>query len=178
LQNVRIGAGLGFYGDDWTPVRATLERGEVNFLVSDHLSELTLAILAKDRARDVTRGYTRDLIPMLEDLLPLALSRGVRFVLNAGGLAPVEAREAVLALLDRLGLRARVAAVVGDSLLPRLEELATDGLLPAPLGPAPALTALASRLLFANAYLGARPVAEALDRGADIVITGGWPMRP
>lgn len=172
MNTVRLGAGLGFYGDDWTPVRATLERGDVHFLVSDHLSELTLAILAKDRARDVTRGYTRDLVPMLEDLLPLALSRGVRWVVNAGGLAPVEAREAVLGLLAKLGLRARVAAIVGDSLLPRLDELAAEGHLPLPLGQAPALGTLGARLLFANAYLGARPVAEALDRGADIVITG------
>lgn len=153
-------------------MRATLERGNIHFLVSDHLSELTLAILAKDRARDLTRGYTLDLLPMLEDLLPVALPRGVRWVLNAGGLAPVEAREAVLGLLAKLGLRARVAAVVGDNLLPRLDDLAQAGQFPQPLEQAPALSSYGSRLLFANAYFGARPIAEALDRGADIVITG------
>src|SRR5262249_58619114 len=86
MRNVRIGAGLGFYGDSWLPIRATLERGDVQYIVSDHLSELTLAILRKDLAKDPSTGYTRDLVPMLTALWPLAAKRGVRFVLTAGPL--------------------------------------------------------------------------------------------
>src|SRR5262249_5067990 len=82
MKSVRIGAGLGFYGDSWLPIRATLERGAVQYIASDHLSELTLAILRKDMAKDPLAGYTRDVVPMLTALWPLAAERGVRFVLN------------------------------------------------------------------------------------------------
>ncbi len=173
MKTVRIGAGPGFYGDSWAPVRATIERGEVRYVCSDHLSELTLAILAKDRAKDPQAGYTRDLVPMLAELLPLALPRGVRFVLNAGGLNPLAARDALLAALARVGARARVVAVTGDALLDRLAELEAAGLAPTPFEPGGApLSQVRERLIFANAYLGARPIADALALGADIVITG------
>lgn len=167
-RTVRLGAGPGFYGDAWAPVRATIERGDVRYVCSDHLSELTLAILAKDRARDPQAGYTRDLVPMLAELLPLGLSRGVRFVLNAGGLNPLAARDAVQAALAKAGAQAKVVAVTGDALLDRLDGLAIDPFEP---GGAP-ISQVRERLIFANAYLGARPIADALAQGADVVITG------
>ena len=76
VKNVRIGAGLGFYGDSWRPVRTSIEQGGVQYIASDHLAELTLAILQKDRQKDPAAGYTRDLVPMLCDLWPLAAPRG------------------------------------------------------------------------------------------------------
>jgi len=88
MKTIRIGAGLGFYGDSWEPVRANIERGSIDYIASDHLAELTLAIFQKDRARDPTLGYTRYLVPMLRALGPLAAPRGVKLVLNAGGLNP------------------------------------------------------------------------------------------
>ena len=92
---IRIGSGLGFYGDNWEPVVASIERGQVQFIASDHLAELTLAILQKDRQRDPSLGYARDVVPMLLRLLPLMQPRGVRFVCNAGGLNPMGAALAV-----------------------------------------------------------------------------------
>ena len=77
MKAVRIGAGLGFYGDSWRPVRASIERGGVQYVASDHLSELTLAILQKDRQKDPAAGYARDALPMLLELWPLAAPRGV-----------------------------------------------------------------------------------------------------
>ena len=168
MRTVRLGAGPGFYGDAWAPVRATSERGAVQYVCSDHLSELTLAILAKDRARDPQAGYTKDLVPMLAELLPLGLARGVRFVLNAGGLNPLAARDAVRAALAKAGAEAKVVAVTGDALLDRLADL---DLRPFEPDGAP-LSQVRERLIFANAYLGARPIADALAAGADVVITG------
>ena len=86
MKSVRIGAGLGFYGDSWRPVRASIESGGVQYIASDHLAELTLAILQKDRQKDPGAGYARDCVPMLTELWPLAAERGVKFVMNAGGL--------------------------------------------------------------------------------------------
>src|SRR5881398_3321484 len=102
MKSVRIAGGLGFYGDSWQPIKASIERGNVHYVASDHLAELTLAILQKDRQRDPHLGYTRDFAPMLLDLLPLAIPRGVKFILNAGGLNPMAAREVLLGALKNL----------------------------------------------------------------------------
>ena len=130
-KTVRVGAGLGFYGDSWRPVRASIERGGVQYIASDHLSELTLAILQKDRQKgnssDPPSGYTRDAVPMLTELWPLAAARGVKFVLNAGGLNPQGARDAIARAFRENGWKAKIATVTGDSVLERIDELRAAG---------------------------------------------------
>ncbi|MFS2036864.1 acyclic terpene utilization AtuA family protein [Polaromonas sp. CT11-55] len=165
--NVRIGAGLGFYGDAWEPVVASIERGGVHYIASDHLAELTLAILQKDRQRDATLGYARDVVPMLMRLWPLMQARGVKFICNAGGLNPVGAAAALRAAFAAKGLKARIAVVTGDEVLPRLAALA-----PPHMFNAQPYESVQERMVFANAYLGARPIVSALQQGADIVVTG------
>src|SRR2546421_2865725 len=172
MKSLRIAAGLGFYGDSWQPIKASIERGNVQYICSDHLAELTLAILQKNRQRDPTLGYTQDLVPMLSDLLPLAIQRGARFVLNAGGLNPLAAREALLAVLRKLGLKLKVGVVLGDAVIERLDDLQAAGASLAHMDTGVAIATVRERLLFANAYLGARPLVEALEAGADIVLTG------
>ncbi|MDP1895054.1 MAG: acyclic terpene utilization AtuA family protein, partial [Hydrogenophaga sp.] len=172
MKSIRIGAGLGFYGDNWEPVVATLERGNVQFIASDHLAELTLAILQKDRQRDPALGYARDVVPMLLRLWPLMAERGVRFVCNAGGLNPHGAAQAVLAAFASKGFTARVAVVTGDDVLPQLLDASTPASERAHLFTGEPVASVRERLVFANAYLGAAPIVQALDAGADIVITG------
>jgi hypothetical protein len=172
MKSIRIAAGLGFYGDSWRPVRASIERGNVQYVCSDHLAELTLAILHKNRQRDPNLGYTQDLVPMLSDLLPLAVQYGVKFVLNAGGLNPLAAREALLAVLRKLGLKLKVSVVLGDAVVERLDELQAAGASLAHMDTGADIAEVRERLLFASAYLGARPLVAALDAGADIVLTG------
>jgi len=171
-KTVRIGSGLGFYGDSWEPVVASVMRGDVNYIASDHLAELTLAILQKDRQRDASLGYARDVVPMLMRLWPLMSERGVRFICNAGGLNPAGAAAALSAAFTAKGWHAKIAIVSGDDVLPHLMSA----------GPAPGVfdhlfngnhvANVKDSLLFANAYLGARPIVDALERGADIVVTG------
>jgi hypothetical protein len=172
MKSIRIGAGLGFYGDNWEPVAASIERGGVHFIASDHLAELTLAILQKDRQRDPALGYARDVVPMLMKLWPLMRERGVRFVCNAGGLNPQGAAQAVLAAFALKGWRARVAVVSGDDVLSRLQDEAASGDDFRHLFSGEPVAQVRSRLVFGNAYLGARPIVHALKEGADIVITG------
>lgn len=172
MKSIRIGAGLGFYGDNWEPVAASVERGGVQFIASDHLAELTLAILQKDRQRDPALGYARDVVPMLLRLWPLMRERGVRFVCNAGGLNPQGAAQAVLAAFASKGWRARIAVVSGDDVLPRLLDIDTSAAELAHLFTGEPVAGVRDRLVFANAYLGAAPIVRALDAGADIVITG------
>ena len=118
-KTVRIGSGLGFYGDSWEPVAASVMRGDVNYIASDHLAELTLAILQKDRQRDPGLGYARDMMSMLIRLWPLMLARGVRFICNAGGLNPAGAAAALQAVFAAKGWRAKIAVVSGDDVLPQ-----------------------------------------------------------
>lgn len=172
MKSVRIAGGLGFYGDSWRPIRASIERGNVQYVCSDHLAELTLAILQKDRQRDPNLGYTRDLVPMLSELLPIAIPRGVRFVLNAGGLNPTAAREVLLNALKKYGLKLKVGVVLGDSVLERIDEMQAAGVSLAHMDTGEDIAAVRNRLLFTSAYLGARPIVEALDAGAQIVLTG------
>lgn len=172
MKSIRIGAGLGFYGDNWEPVVASIERGDVQFIASDHLAELTLAILQKDRQRDPTQGYARDVVPMLLRLWPLMQPRGVRFVCNAGGLNPHGAAQALLAAFAAKGLQARVAVVSGDDVLPQLLEAGNLSEPFAHLFNGAPVADVRERLVFASAYLGAAPIQQALDGGADIVITG------
>jgi len=172
MKTVRIGAGLGFYGDSWRPVRASIERGGVKYIGSDHLAELTLAILQKDRQKDPAAGYARDAVPMLAELWPLAAKHGVRFVLNAGGLNPEGAREAIARALHAKGWKARIAVVTGDSVTGRIDELRAAGEPLAHLDTGADIQTVQDKIVFANAYLGAQPIAEALSRGADIVLTG------
>jgi hypothetical protein len=166
-RNVRIGAGLGFYGDAWEPVAASIERGGVHYIASDHLAELTLAILQKDRQRDASLGYARDVVPMLMKLWPPMQTRGVKFICNAGGLNPAGAAAALRAAFAARGWKARIAVVSGDDVLPQLAALA-----PPHMFNAQPFESVRERMVFANAYLGARPIVSALQQGADIVITG------
>jgi len=172
MKTVCIGAGLGFYGDSWRPVRASIERGGVQYIASDHLSELTLAILQKDRQKDPAAGYARDAVPMLTELWPLAAKNGVKFVLNAGGLNPEGARDAIARAFRDKGWKAKIATVTGDSVLERIDELRTAGEPLAHMDTGADIAAVRDRMLFASAYLGAQPIAQALSRGADIVLTG------
>jgi hypothetical protein len=151
---LRIGNASGFYGDRRAAVREMLEGGPLDVLTGDYLAELTLLILGRDRAKDPTRGYARTFLGQMEECLGLALDRGVRIVVNAGGLNPAGLAAALRELADRLGVPAAVAHVEGDDLLPRTAELG----LGAPLT--------------ANAYLGAFGIAECLRAGADVVVTG------
>lgn len=152
---VRIGGGQGYYGDGYGGVRPLLDQG-VDYLVCEALAELTLAILQKDRQRDESLGYTRDLPAYVAAALPEIVSGTTRFITNAGGINPIAAGRAVIDGLRSAGVSGLVVAtVVGDDLRAYTEQLE-----------------LPSDTLFASAYLGARPIVDALDAGADIVITG------
>ncbi|WP_035796970.1 acyclic terpene utilization AtuA family protein [Kitasatospora mediocidica] len=155
---LRIGNASGFYGDRFSAVREMLTGGPLDVLTGDYLAELTMLILARDRLKDPRAGYAKTFLRQLEECLGLAVERGVRIVVNAGGLNPARLAEAIRELAQAQGLALRVGHVEGDDLLPRAAEF-TD-----PAG--------ATGLLAANAYLGAWGIAECLRSGADLVVTG------
>ena len=172
MKSVRIGAGQAFYGDRLKPAIEMARNGQVDYLCFDCLAELTLAILQKDRQKNPAMGFTRDVLPMMTALLPICLPQGVKLITNAGGINPEGAASAIAKIALDLGLSVKIATVTGDDVLPRLSELSSDGLLTSmdghdrnPIGSLP-------KMNFANAYLGARPILDALNTGADVVLTG------
>ena len=171
---VRIGNCSGFYGDRMSAMHEMLTGGELDFLTGDYLAELTMLILGRDRMRNPDRGYAKTFLTQLEGCLGLARDRGVRIVVNAGGLNPAGLADAVRALAGTVGVPATVAHVEGDDLLPRADELGFGAAGPATsgFGAAGPATPGMGHVLTANAYLGAWGIVECLNSGADIVVTG------
>ncbi len=173
MRTVRIGAGQGFYGDTPDGAVAVAERGEVAYICCDALAELTMAILQKDRLRDPDGGFARDLPAFMGALLPATRRTGTRVVTNAGGMNPRAAAAAVRRTAAELGIEGlRVATVTGDDLTGRLDELRAAGVDLRNTDTGADIAEVRDRVVFAVAYLGARPIVEALERGADVVVTG------
>lgn len=151
---VRIGNCSGFYGDRMSAMLEMLTGGDLDYLTGDYLAELTMLILGRDRMKNPDRGYAKTFLTQLEGCLGIARDKGVRIVVNAGGLNPAGLAEAVRALAATVGVPTTVAHVEGDDLLSRADQLGF------------------ARVLTANAYLGAWGIVDCLNSGADIVVTG------
>jgi len=173
-QLVRVAAGQGFWGDWLEAPRRQVEGGEIDYLMLDYLAEVTMSILQKQKERDPKLGYARDFIGAIESVLPAIADRGVRVIANAGGVNPPACAEAVRAVARQGGVgdRFRVGVVTGDDLLPRLDELLAAGHELRNMDTDEPLARVRDRVLSANAYIGSVPIVEALNRDANVVITG------
>ncbi|MCK6579130.1 MAG: DUF1446 domain-containing protein [Anaerolineae bacterium] len=170
----RIGSAQGFYGDDVTKALPMIEGGHVDVVCFEALSELTMAILQKDRLANPTRGYTWDIRVIAERILSAAFAHKIPLITNGGGLNPTAAAELVREIAAKKGLNGiRIAAITGDDLLPRLDEIKRAGETFSNLDTGEPLDKAANQaFLTANVYLGASPIVEALRGGADIIIAG------
>ncbi len=174
MRSIRVGNGAGFWGDNLDAPRQLAEQGELDYLTLEFLAELTLSILAHQRSRDPRTGFVADFLTVTERLIPcLSAQPNLKIVTNAGGMAPQECARQVGAILSSAGLGSvRVAAVAGDDLLPRLDELLADGEPFANLDTGRTLGDVRPKIASANAYLGAWGIVAALKEGARIVVTG------
>jgi hypothetical protein len=165
--SLRIGCGGGFWGDTGEGPGVLVRSGEIDVLVVDYLAEITMALLGRARARTPSAGYVPEFVEQMAALGPEIAQRGIRVVVNAGGVNPQACGEAVRAALAAKSVSLSVAVIDGDDLMDGLDALraagTTDMFTGAPF-PATAWSA--------NAYLGARPIAAALAAGAQIVVTG------
>ena len=170
MKTLAIGGASGFWGEATHAAAQLLGTGKLDYLVFDYLAEITMSIMARARSKDPALGYATDFVtavlaPNIADIA----KQGVRVISNAGGVNPVACGDAVRKLVGDKGLDLKVAVVTGDDLTQRGAAFSTEGITEMFSGenfpPADSIASI-------NAYLGARPIAEALDRGADIVITG------
>ncbi|HEY8483912.1 MAG TPA: acyclic terpene utilization AtuA family protein [Longimicrobiales bacterium] len=173
-QTIRVASGQGFWGDRLDAPVDQVRRGPIDFLVLDYLAEVTMSILEKQRSRDPSLGYARDFVPLMREILPDCVAKGIRVVTNAGGLNVDACRNAVLAEAREAGLggRVRVGTVKGDDITARLLELIERGHELRNTENGRPLVEILDRVRSANVYTGAWPIVEALDRGATVVITG------
>ena len=188
MRTIRIGSGAGYSGDRIEPALELAEKGDIQYLVFECLGERTVALAQQARMKNPDSGYD----PLLEDrmlaVLPACAANGIKIVTNMGAANPTAAAQKTREIANSLGLSSlKIAAIVGDDVLEAcntsdLPIMEFDG----------TVKQLGNRLLSANVYLGAGPIAEALGKGADIVITGrasdpalflapmvhafGWPM--
>ena len=170
---ILIANGQGFWGDSLLgPVRL-LREGPLHYLTMDFLAEVTMSIMQKLKRRNPKAGYATDFIKILERILPEAMEKGVRIIASAAGVNASACLEATGEVIRKLGLNGvRVAAVTGDDILPRLDQILQDGERLSNMDTGEPLSTIRERITAANAYIGAFPIAEALDRGAHIVICG------
>lgn len=171
-DSIRIANAGGYWGDDLTQFKRQLSLGPVDYVTLDFLAEITMSIMQKQRARDPMAGYARDFIGMVEEALPLLLERGTKVISNPGGVNPLGCRAALIEMIELHGHSVEVAAVAGDDLMDRLEELNARGVKLDNMEDGAPFAAIRDRVSSANAYFGAWPVVEALRSGAQIVVTG------
>jgi hypothetical protein len=188
MRTIRIGSGAGYSGDRIEPALELAEKGDIQYLVFECLGERTVALAQQTRMKNPEAGYDPLLEERMRTVLPVCASKGIKIVTNMGAANPLAAARKTASLARSMGLRSlKVAAVVGDDVLAACQQsdlpiMEFDG----------TISQLGNRLISANAYLGAGPMAEALAGGADVVITGrasdpalflapiihafGWPM--
>lgn len=163
----RIGAGSGFAGDRSDPARILAERGDLDALVFECLAERTIALAHEAMSSGRGSGYDPRILSRLHDVLPDARRQHMRIVTNAGAANPVGAARDIAALADDLGVGGTVvASVSGDDVLSALDPNARI------LGTDETVGDLGDRVVSANAYLGSEGIVEAIEAGADIVVTG------
>ncbi len=165
---VRIGGAAGFWGDTNAAPVQLVEGGKLDYVVFDYLAEVTMSILARAKAKKPDAGYAIDFIQYVMPAIvrPVA-EQGIKVIANAGGMNSEACAEAVRKIAAEAGVSLKVAVVLGDDLMPRLDEIRA-------LEPKEWASGepLPEKLASMNAYLGAVSIAEALDQGADVVITG------
>jgi Acyclic terpene utilisation family protein AtuA len=168
MRTIRIGSGAGYSGDRIEPAVELAEKGDIDYLVFECLGERTVALAQQARLKNPDSGYDPLLEERMRAVLPLCAAKGIKIVTNMGAANPEAAAKKTAEIARSLGLSSlKIAAIVGDDVLDACKQrdlpiLEFDG----------SIKKLGNRIVSANAYLGAEPMAEALSAGADIVITG------
>ena len=165
---IRIGCASGFWGDTNTAAFQLVNLSDINYLVFDYLSEITMSIMAKAKMTDSSHGYALDFVSrVMAPLIQKIHDKEIKVISNAGGVNPLACRDALQKVLDEKGLDLKIAVVLGDDLLPQHQQLQQQN-----IQEMFSSVAMPVQVASSNAYLGAVAIRDALNLGADIVITG------
>ncbi len=170
---IRIASGQGFWGDLPDAPVHQVKKGNIDYLVMDYLAEVTMSIMQKQRMRNDKYGYARDFVDVIESTLHEIKHEGVKVISNAGGVNPNACKDAILAIAEEAGYSGiKIAVVDGDDILPDLNQLIDQGHQLKNMETGAPISEVKDDLLSANVYFGCRPIVDALQKGADIIITG------
>jgi hypothetical protein len=174
MKTIRIANGQGFWGDSLEAPVQLVERGPIDYLTLDYLAEITMSILQKQKSRDPQAGYARDFLYVVSRVLPKCLANNIRIIANAGGVNPQACIAGLSEVVKKSGLsgKVKVGVVTGDDIMGSLDELIARGVELRNMESGEPLAIIRDRVQSANVYFGAAPMAEALNQGAQIVITG------
>lgn len=174
MKSIKIANGQGFWGDWLEAPIQLVERGPIDYLTLDYLAEITMSIMQKQKSRDPAAGYARDFVSAVGRVLPKCLDQGIKIVANAGGVNPQACVAALGETIKKLGMsgKVRIGVVDGDNILEKLDGLIAGGAQLNHMESGEPLSTVRERVMSANVYFGAAPIAEALHQGAQIVVTG------
>ncbi|MCF7801426.1 MAG: DUF1446 domain-containing protein, partial [Candidatus Marinimicrobia bacterium] len=170
---VRIGNGQGFWGDSIdAPVRL-VEDGPLDYLTLDYLAEVTMSIMQRQKEKNPQAGYARDFVELIDRILPTLMKKNIRVIANAGGVNAPAAAEALQTVARKQGVNdLKIGIVEGDDILSRIDELVAQGATFENMDTGAPFSEIRDRVKSANVYIGAFPLAEALNQGAQIVLAG------
>ncbi len=172
-RTIRIGNAQGFWGDSVDAPIHMLRDGPIDYITMDYLAEVTMSIMQRQKLKHPDRGYATDFVHFIDKVLPELVERDIKIVANAGGVNPEACQRAVLDVAIKHGVKGlKIGIVTGDDIMDRLEELKNQGERLANMDTGEGLFDKDRRILSANVYMPTRGIVDALDQGAQIVITG------
>lgn len=171
-EKVRVAGGQGFWGDLLTAPVQQVRGGQIDYLMLDYLAEVTMSILQKQRARNPDAGYARDFVDLMREILPDCVEKNIKVLANAGGVNVRGCAEAVKKVAEELGLNVKIGIIEGDDIMPKLDEMLGNRVQFINMDTGEDLSAIRDKVQSANVYIGAKPLVEALEQGAQIIIGG------
>jgi hypothetical protein len=170
---IRIASGQGFWGDLIDAPYYQVTHGEVDYLVMDYLAEVTMSILQKQKNKNPDLGYARDIPELMKRILPICKEKNIKVITNGGGVNPVACAKAILDVAKSVGISdIKIGVVLGDDIKEKIDSIIESGCELNDMETGESIINVKDKLLSANVYFGAFPIVEALQKGADIVITG------
>ena len=172
-EKIKIASGQGFWGDLIDAPYHQVTKGDIDYLVMDYLAEVTMSILQKQKNKNPELGYAKDIPELMKRILPIIKEKNIKVITNGGGVNPVACANAVLQVAKSLGVQnLKIGVVLGDNIKDNLDELISSGAELKNMETGDPITLVKDKILSANVYFGAFPIVEALEKGADIIITG------
>lgn len=172
-DKIRIASGQGFWGDLIDAPFHQVTKGPIDYLVMDYLAEVTMSILQKQKNKNPELGYARDIPELMKKILPICKEKNIKVITNGGGVNPISCANAVIKVAEELEIKnLKIGVILGDNILDRLDEIISSGAELKNMETGESIVKIKDKLLSANVYFGAFPIVEALEKGADIVITG------
>jgi len=172
-EKIKIASGQGFWGDLIDAPYNQVIKGDVDYLVMDYLAEVTMSILQKQKNKNPQLGYAKDIPELMKRILPICMEKKIKVITNGGGVNPIACAKAVLIVAKELGvMNLKIGVVLGDDIKDKIDEIISSGAELNNRETGESIKTIKDKILSANVYFGAFPIVEALDNGADIVITG------